>query len=51
MNDPIDVLIANGFEIEKTELNADTGQTIYYLIAENKRRFTIIMEEIWKKKY
>lgn len=46
MNDPIDILIENGFKIESTDIYANTGDKIYYLIAENERRFSIILNEL-----
>jgi len=46
MNDPIDVLCENGFKVENTDVYASTGDKIYYLVAENGRKFSIIMSEV-----
>jgi hypothetical protein len=46
MNDPLDVLMENAFEFEGTETHAATGDTVYYLVAENGRKFVVIMNEV-----
>ncbi len=47
MNNPIEVLCENGFElIDYSDTETDTGKTIYHLRAENGREFRIMYQVI-----